>query len=405
MRKRTLFIVFILSLFAVNHSEACTTAVISAKASSDGRPMIWKLRDADETENSLRFFNDGKYAYIGLVNSIDTIGEHVWGGSNSTGFSIMNNASYNVNLNDTSSLKDQEGRFMKLALQTCATLEDFEKLLNSHPRPMGLAANMGVIDGKGGAAYYEITNFIWTKFDANDPKVAPDGYLVRTNYSMSGKKDVGYGFIRYQTAEEIFAKAYKNNQINYSTVIQNFSRCLYHPVFNENFREKYRTVPYGKHFVASDDLITRNSSVSSIIVQGVRAGEPTDLTTVWSLIGYPNTAVAVPVWVRGGENLPKVLRYDLSLKTSPLNKVALVWKAKCYPIGRSDGYHYLNVSELINKEGTGFIQRIEPVEKQIFTDTEKKLSLWRKTPPTREQIESFYSQLNKRIRDFYRITH
>ena len=83
-----------------------------------------------------------------------------------TGFAIMNSASYNLNLQDTSKLKDNEGFVMKKALQSCATLQDFEALLKSLPKPMGVNANFGVIDANGGAAYYETSNYTFIKFNA-----------------------------------------------------------------------------------------------------------------------------------------------------------------------------------------------------------------------------------------------
>ena len=83
MRRLAIFLSAV--LFTVSEkSVSCTTAVISGKATPDGRSMIWKLRDTDNLENSMRYFNDGKYSYLGLVNSKDTKGENVWGGSNST---------------------------------------------------------------------------------------------------------------------------------------------------------------------------------------------------------------------------------------------------------------------------------------------------------------------------------
>lgn len=144
----------------------------------------------------MRYFTDGKYPYLGLINSSDTEGKNVWAGSNSVGFAIMNSASFNVNEKDSVDIENQEGAFMKLALQTCASLAEFEELLNTHPRPMGLAAHFGVIDAHGGAAFYEVNNYTWTKFDANE---APEGYVLRTNYSETGTPDVGYGFIRRKT--------------------------------------------------------------------------------------------------------------------------------------------------------------------------------------------------------------
>ncbi len=50
---------------------------------------------------------------------------------------------------------------MKKALQECATLSDFEIFLDQYVTPRGVRANFGVIDGKGGAAYYETGNFKW----------------------------------------------------------------------------------------------------------------------------------------------------------------------------------------------------------------------------------------------------
>jgi hypothetical protein len=58
---------------------------------------------------------------------------------------------------------------MKLALQTSRTLEDFENLLKSIPKPMGSDANFGGIDAFGGAAFYETGNFHFKKFDAGFP--------------------------------------------------------------------------------------------------------------------------------------------------------------------------------------------------------------------------------------------
>ncbi len=337
------------------------------------------------------------------MNADDTLGEQVWAGSNNVGFAIMNSASYNVNVGDTTELKDQEGVFMKLALQTCSSLQDLEKLLDTYPKPRGLAAHFGAIDAKGGAAFYEVNNQTWTKFDANDEEIAPNGYVIRTNYSESGTKDEGFGFIRREAAEKVFSKALENNKLLYTTVLQKFSRCTYHPVFGINYRVKFENGTNESSFVASDDFITRYSSASSIVVQSVKPGESPDLSTIWTHVGYPNTTVAMPLWVRGGKNIPNILQYNDELKNSPLNEAALDWKSKSYPLTRSDGYHYLKLDELINKENSGFIQRIETIEKDIFDDTEKILANWRKKAPSTLEIENFYSSLNKKVSDFYGI--
>ena len=395
-----LAVLFILSGLYTS-GRACTTAVIAAKNSTNGKSMIWKLRDTDNIENAMRHFDDGKYTYLGLVNANDLLGEHVWGGANSEGFAIMNSASYNVNVGDTTQLKDQEGVFMKLALQTCATLEDLENLLETYPKPRGQASHYGVIDANGGAAYYEVNNWTWTKYDANDPEVAPNGYIIRSNYSESGTKNEGYGFIRREAAEKVFSKALEHNKLNYRTVLQRFSRCTYHPVFGLNYREKFENGTNESSFVASDDLITRNSSASTILVEGVKPGESPALTTVWIQIGYPNTTIALPMWVEGGKNIPTVLAYDAELKNSPLNAAALEWKSKSYPLTRSDGYHYLKLDELINQYNTGFIQRMEPVEEEIFYKTDELLTKWAKEAPSKSDVKDLYDWLDNKVTSFY----
>lgn len=399
--KKAILIILAAFFASVQMSEACTTAVISGRATPDGRSIIWKLRDTDDLENSMRYFTDGKYPYLGLVNSKDTKGENVWAGSNSEGFAIMNSASFNVNLDETTSesKRDEEGVFMKLALQTCSSLADFEQLLNTYPRPMGLASHFGVIDAQGGAAFYEVNNHTWTKFDANE---APEGYVIRTNYSETGTSDVGYGFIRRQTAEKLFADAGKQNSIDTRTIMQQFSRCFYHPVFDLDYRSEYEAGNYKNDFISSDDLITRHGAASSIVIQGIKKGESPDMNTIWVQVGFPETSVSLPLWVRGADSFPNVLKYDETLENSPLNMYALNWKNHVYPIGRSDGYHYMKISELINPEGSGYLQCIEQIEKDIFAQTEKHLDTWRKETPYIKAISLFYDKLNVLVDGFYK---
>ena len=80
---------------------ACTTAIVSGKATPDGRPLLLKHRDSGFYQNKIMHFNDGKYKYVGVVNSADRTGKEIWAGYNSAGFAIMNSASYNLNKDDT----------------------------------------------------------------------------------------------------------------------------------------------------------------------------------------------------------------------------------------------------------------------------------------------------------------
>lgn len=396
------YLLFIIVFLGIKNSYSCTTAVISGKATHDGRPIIWKMRDTDFLENYAKQYpaEDGKYAFVGIVNSRDSLGKEVWGGNNEFGFAIMNSASFNVNLNDTATIENREGFFMKKALECCKTLADFEKLLSDLPKPMGLAAHFGVIDASGGAAFYEVNNYTWTKYDANDPDTAPDGYVLRTNFSQTGKPNIGYGFVRLQTAELLFDKA-KKEKIDYRTIIQNFSRCLYNPITQNNYREIFEKETASEKFIHSDNLITSYGSASCVVIQGVRPEELPQFTTMWTMIGYPNTCIAMPLWVSNSE-LPKIMVYNDSIKNSILNQYNMSLLKECYPIDNPDGYHYLKISKLINKENSGYLQTIEPVEKSIFQETEKKLNKWRLHQPATTEIESFYTYLNDLVERTYK---
>ena len=178
---KKLLLLFVLCLCFPVVDKACTSIIITGKATPDGRPLMWKHRDTGAPYNHIGYFDEGGYRFLGLVNSDDPEGA-VWTGSNETGFSIMNTASYNLKDDDIKEM-DQEGNLMRKALRVCKTVQDFEHFLDTLPRPMHVEANFGVIDAYGGAAYYETNNERYYKKDANDPNLAPEGYLIYTNFS------------------------------------------------------------------------------------------------------------------------------------------------------------------------------------------------------------------------------
>ena len=70
-------LIFFMVFISINESGACTTAIISGKATIDGRPLLLKHRDSNFFQNKLMYFDDGKYNYIGLVNSEDLEGKEI----------------------------------------------------------------------------------------------------------------------------------------------------------------------------------------------------------------------------------------------------------------------------------------------------------------------------------------
>lgn len=397
-------VILLFVLFTIKTILPCTTAIVSGKYTKSGRPLLLKHRDSGFEQNKLMFFDDGKYNYIGLVNSEDINGKEIWGGVNSKGFAIINSASYNLMPdNDTTTLVDREGVVMKLALQECASVDDFENLLQSMDKPLGVEANFGVIDANGGAAYFETNNFTYNKIDVNNKKIAPFGYVIRTNYSFVTDRTDGYGYIRYNTANELFYEASLENNLSVQFILQDISRSLKHSLLNIDLKENIEFSENETKLIPFQDFIPRSNSCATILIEGVKPNEDPELATFWNILGFQLTSVAIPVWVKSGNELPKILTADNS-ETAPLSEKALELKNELFPVKLGNGKKYINISKVINKEKTGFIQKLKPLEDKILAETNKKLSVWRKENYLpKEEVQNLYNWIEKEVTSFYKL--
>ncbi|HCY75005.1 MAG TPA: hypothetical protein DHV28_03725 [Ignavibacteriales bacterium] len=385
-------LLFLLPVFI----KPCTTAVVSGKATDDGRPLLLKNRDADVLQNKLVYFFDGKYNFIGLVNSTDKANSEVWCGFNAAGFGIMNSASYNLKINDTTKLSDFEGRIMKMALEQCKSLEDFERMLDKLPKPLGVEANFGVIDANGGAAYYEVDNFKFIKYDVNDPAVAPNGYLIRTNFSVAGEDNKGFGYIRYATASGLFENQTKNGKLSFEFLINDVPRCLVHSYTDTDLSKSLPASGSEPDFVFFRDYIPRYYSSAAIVVQGVKEKESPSLTTMWTILGFPLTSVIVPVWLLEDGTMPKVLQAD-ETGNAPLCNVALKLKDKVFSSQNDASENYLNLSALMNKENSGVRQKLIPIEDQVIAKAKSILTDFRKNGIKYSEAKEFYNWIDNDV--------
>ncbi|MDR2651841.1 MAG: C45 family peptidase [Prevotellaceae bacterium] len=394
--KNILTAILIILIVFVQKSTACTSAIITGKATRDGRPLMWKHRDTGTENNRITYAQGAKYSYIGLTNSNDINNEEIWAGTNSAGFCIMNTASYNIkDLDDKTEIKDREGIIMRMALEYCATIGDFEKFLDTVKKPLGIEANFGVIDANGGAAYYEANNFTYTKYDANDPDIAPNNYIIRTNYSCSGREDEGMGYIRYENAKYLFENQ-QNEKFTPEWIFSSASRSYYHSILSCDLQA---TMP---EYAIDQDYIPRSSSSASIIFQGVKPNEAAERTTMWTALGFPPCSIVVPLWVKGGDKLPEIMIKSDSNDNSPLCDKAVALKHKVFNIERGNGGKYMNFSLLYNENGIGIIQKIKPYEKEIFEETYKKIDEWNTSSWNAKNIHIYYQYLNEKITKIYK---
>lgn len=286
-----------------------------------------------------------------------------------------------------------------MALQNCATVEDFEQLIIDMERPTRLEGNFGVIDANGGAAYFELGNFDYVKYDANNPDDAPNGYIIRTNYSFSGKEGDGGGYIRYVTINDVFEKAVQNNTLDFCTIIQDGSRNLKHSLLNVNY-SNYDTVPeHTPTMVFFKDLIPRNGTSSSCVVQGVKPGEDTGLTMMWSLVGFPLTSLTVPIWLNKDAGLPQVVEFQNEIQDSPISSNSLKLKEKVFAFNQGvDKKYYIDINQVVNADKTGFVQQIVPVENQIIEKTKVYTDRWQKAGKAdSSEMKELYQWIDKTV--------
>lgn len=392
--KRTVTTILALTIF-INLATPCTSVIISGKHTPDGRPLMWKHRDTQAFDNKLVFINDGTFDAIALVNSDDPDAGKIWIGFNSAGFSIMNTLSYNIEGDGANN-----GSFMREALTECETVEDFENFIEDYPQPRNVRSNFGVIDAQGGAAFFETGHYTYTRFDADDKRVAPHGYIVRTNFSFDGEMNEGAGYIRFGTAEKMFYKASGENNLSLSFLLEEALISLENSLTGQNAREDM--LPAGQeNYIYFQDCINRFTSTSSLVVQGVKEGESPLLTTMWSMIGFPLGSVAIPVWLTPGGHLPETVTAP-GIENSEICDFALEAKSKMIPSRRGSTQYYINTTKAFNADNTGITQQLLEVTRNIYKMTAEKTRKWQTDGnPDENEIRNLYSSFDRMVREAY----
>lgn len=326
-------IFLLLSILCTAPSFACTSAIVSAKASANGRPILWKHRDTSASNNFLyRVDNPGKIGYVGLFNGADELTlDEAWMGMNDAGFSIMNTVAYNLPENDPSWI-DREGFVMARALETCRSVDDFEALLNRLPKPMGVRTCFGVLDADGNGAYFEVDDDTWERFNLSD---APDGILIRTNYAYSGEENTGMGYIRHNNVQVLLATQIATGSITPASLTEGLSRAFF------NSLTGFDAYDSSEEWTVDQDFIPRYTSTASIAVEGLKPGEtPADMI-MWANIGYPPCSHVEPVTLN---HIPMDLGPNSADGAySPAGLRASALKTEVFPITKGSGPRYINL--------------------------------------------------------------
>ncbi|MDE6300298.1 MAG: hypothetical protein K2M19_01095 [Muribaculaceae bacterium] len=282
---------FSIFIFCTVAAAGCTAAIVPAECSASGRPMIWKHRDTGADNNFIAHVApavDG-HGYTALFNASDSLMQEAWMGFNDVGFAIINTASYNL-MPDTATVRDREGFVMSQALAQCTTVDDFERLIEYDFVRRGVQANFGVIDARGGAAWFETSDNDFNRFDVRDSVV------VRTNFSYSGNMgDRLPGLVRYHSARHLLGEMpAKLRPIDFT---EGLSRSFYHSALGRDCKDD--------SVVTNRDFIPRDISTASLVIEGVSPVTGEGQPRMWGCLGYP--AVAVGQWITA-ESIPAGMR-------------------------------------------------------------------------------------------------
>ena len=329
----------LLCLLSVVCAHACTSMLVSAKTSATGRPLMWKHRDTGTEHNFVERVNpaDG-IGYVALFNGGDSLLTEAWMGMNDAGFAVMNTASYNL-APDTAAFKDAEGLVMTAALKSCRSVDDFENLLRTLPKPMGVQANFGVMDAYGDMAYFETDDYKYTRFNIGDDpdSCSVTGCMIRTNHSLTGNDTDGFGYVRFENARHILAPEIETGTLSPWAFTENASRSFWHSLIGRDMAQT------SDRWVVDQDFIPRNISSASVVIEGVNPGENPQDMAMWTVIGYPPCSSVQLVSL---SHVPDGLRPVAPGYRSPACNTVIKLKRKAFPIHHGNGNKYIDMDFL-----------------------------------------------------------
>jgi hypothetical protein len=378
-----------ISAAEIRDADACTSAVVAPAGSATGTPILWKNRDTSNVSNKVIYVDEEPFAYLCLANASTGSGRSCFAGLNESGFAIINTVAYNVPSLSSES-EDHEGIIQADALRTCRTVEDFERYIEANLGPeLGARTNIGVMDAEGGAAIYEVHNHGFKRIDAADQ---PTGYLVNTNFARSGEEGEGEGYIRFKRASELF-RTFEAGGVDPEVILHRFSRDLGHPLVNSvGVNEVAALQSRPPVWINTRDRINRPSTASAVVIVGGNEQRP---ATMWVIPGEPVTAAAIPLWVEAGRSPAAFYEGE----EAPLWKESLRIKRALRPLEIGHIGDYLDLTRLVNADGTGYLPDLLSLEQSIFVDTAAFLA----GRPQPDALAAFQEQVTARVLEHLRL--
>ena len=109
---------------------ACSSVIVSGRATADGRPLMLKVRDESGQNNNIQYFTGENYRFLGFVG--DASKPHakvrsIVGGVNEAGLCTMSLTTHSWTKDE--SVKGGHGSLQMAALGRCRNIAEFEAML------------------------------------------------------------------------------------------------------------------------------------------------------------------------------------------------------------------------------------------------------------------------------------
>lgn len=279
----------------------CTAGVADGDVTVDGRPLLWKLRNQVDITNDLHYFAAGvehhpglgpaPYGYLGMGPANDATAGPVRQGLNSQGLGV----GFNVL---------EHSGWQRLHHQALGHYGEIGQVRTYLDGMTDLSTLNYFVDATGEASLWEnqtgrdrhweyntrtpARGGQWIDVDNADADNNPwsggdvtlSGWVVRANapahYNADGSDDLVRGRGRYVAARDTIAALIYNNGDGTALSAESIAEAFF------------------RH-----NVLALDTTVSSMIVQGVLPAEDPRLSTMWALLGHSKTGIFVPVWIHG----------------------------------------------------------------------------------------------------------
>ncbi|MDD4655933.1 MAG: hypothetical protein PHR40_01185, partial [Bacteroidales bacterium] len=136
-------------------------------------------------------------------------------------------------------------------------------------------------------------------------------------------------------------------------------------------------------------------------IQGVKPGENPEMTIMWTVLGYPPAGVAVPLWVKAGEQQPSVMVKSERSENALACDMALELKHKTFSNKRGSGNKYMNFNLIYNSNRTGYMQELAPADQYIESLFKEPIERWRRDGLNVSELLQYYNDANDAVKGAY----